>query len=48
MPGEAGRLGQEQREPVNPPVDGDVVDRNVVFSQQLFNIAVGQSVQQSP
>jgi hypothetical protein len=33
---------------VNPPVDGDVVDRNVAFGQQLFNIAVGQSVQQSP
>jgi hypothetical protein len=33
-----GRLGQQRREPVDPPVDGDVVDLDAALGEQLLDI----------
>jgi hypothetical protein len=38
-----GGLGQQRREPLNPPIDGDVVDLDPVFDQELFHVTVGQA-----
>jgi hypothetical protein len=35
-----GSLGQG-REALDPPVDGDVVDLDAAFGQQLLDVAVG-------
>jgi hypothetical protein len=37
----AGGLGQQRREPLDPPVDGDVVDLNAAFGEEFFEVAVG-------
>ena len=34
--------------PLHPLVDGDVIDRDATFGEQLFNVAVGQAVPQVP
>jgi hypothetical protein len=46
--GAAGSFGQDWREPSDPPVDADVVDLHATLSQQLFNIAIGESVTEVP
>jgi hypothetical protein len=40
VPAGAGGLCQQRREPLHPSVDGDVVDLDPAFSQQLLNVAV--------
>jgi hypothetical protein len=35
-----GGLGQQRREPMHPPVDGDVVDLDAAFGEQLLDVAV--------
>lgn len=44
VPGTAGSFGQDWREPLDPPVDSDVVDLHSAFGQQLFNIAIRESI----
>jgi len=43
-----GSLGQQGREALDPPVDGDVVDLHAAFGQQLLDVAVRQAVTQVP
>jgi len=38
VPGEPGRVGQEWREAVDPPVDRDVVDLDAALGEQLLDI----------
>jgi hypothetical protein len=42
VPARASRLGQQRREPLHPPVHGDMVDLDPALGEQLFNVAVGQ------
>ena len=37
-----GSLGQQRREPLDPPVDRDVVDLDPALGKELFDIAVGE------
>jgi hypothetical protein len=47
--GDAARGGDDRRrEPLYPPVDGDVIDLDAAFGQQFLDVAVGQSVAQIP
>lgn len=46
--GRAGRVDELGSERLHPAVDRDVVDGEAAFSEQLFNIAVGQAVAQIP
>ena len=43
MPTWPGGFGQQRREALDPPVDGDVVDRHSALSQEFFDVAVGQA-----
>jgi hypothetical protein len=38
--GEAGRVCEQGREPLHPPVDGDVIDLDPAFGQQFLDIAI--------
>src|SRR4051812_33203769 len=44
----SGRIGEEWREALHPPVDGDVIDLDPTLAEQLFDIAVGEPVPQIP
>src|SRR4029450_5548523 len=46
--GDAGGLGQQWGEPLDPAVDRDVVDLDAAFGEQFFDVAVGQAVAQVP
>ena len=48
VPGEPGRVGQQRREPLHPPVHGDVVDVDAALGQQLLDVPVGQAEPQIP
>jgi hypothetical protein len=48
MPAGTGSLGQQGREPLHPAVDGDVVDLDAPFGEQLLDVAVGQPEAQVP
>jgi hypothetical protein len=48
MPAGPGGLGQQRREAQDPAVDGDVVDLDAAFDQELFDVTVGQAVAQVP
>jgi hypothetical protein len=41
VPGEAGRIGRQRREPLHPPVNRDVIDLDAAFGQQFLDVAVG-------
>ena len=43
MPTWPGGFGQQQREALDPPVDGDVVDCHSALGQEFFDVAVGQT-----
>jgi hypothetical protein len=43
VPAGPGGLGQQRREPLHLPIDGDVVDLDPAFDQELFDITVGQA-----
>jgi hypothetical protein len=43
MPGEPGRISQQRREPLHPPVNGDVIDLDAALGQQLLHVAEGQA-----
>jgi hypothetical protein len=38
-----GSLGQQRREPLDPPVDSDVVDLDTAFGEEFLDVAVGQT-----
>jgi hypothetical protein len=38
-----GGVGQQRREALHPPVDGDVVDLDAAFGEQLLHVAVRQA-----
>jgi hypothetical protein len=42
MPSESGSVREQRREPLHPPVDGDVIDLDTALDQQFLNVAVGQ------
>jgi hypothetical protein len=35
MPAWPGGVGQQRREPLDPPINGDVVDLNAAFGEEL-------------
>jgi hypothetical protein len=43
MPTWPGGFGQQRREALDPPVNGDVVDCHSALSQEFFDVAVGQT-----
>ena len=43
MPARPGGLGEQGRELLDPPVDGDVVDFNAPFGEQFLDVAVGET-----
>jgi hypothetical protein len=42
MPAEPGSVGQQRSDPLNPPVDRDVINLNPTLDQQLLDIAIGK------
>jgi hypothetical protein len=42
MAGEPSRVGEQQREALHPPVDGDVIDPDSSLGEQFFNVVVGR------
>src|SRR6266545_4087013 len=48
MPTGSGGLGQQRREPLDPAVDGDVIDVDAAFGEQLLDVAVRQREAQVP
>jgi hypothetical protein len=48
MPAEPGGLDELGREPLDPPVDGDVINGDATLSQQLLDVPLGQAVAQVP
>ena len=38
VPGEAGGIREQGREPLHPPVDGDVIDLDTSLGKQLLDI----------
>jgi hypothetical protein len=38
MPARPGGLGQQGREPLHPPIDGDVVDLDPALGEQFLDI----------
>jgi hypothetical protein len=46
VPAWPGRVGEEWRGALNPPVDGDVIDLDATLAEELFDVAVGQPVPQ--
>jgi hypothetical protein len=43
MPARPSNLSHQWREPLHPAVDGDVVDLDAPFGEQLLDVAVGQA-----
>jgi hypothetical protein len=41
-------VGQQRREPLHPPVDGDVIDFDASLSEEFLDVAVGQAEAQVP
>jgi hypothetical protein len=48
VPAGPSGLSEQRREPLHPPVDGDVVDLNAALGKQLLEVAVGQPEAQVP
>jgi hypothetical protein len=48
VPAGLGGLGEQRREPLHPPEDGDVVDLDTAFGEQFFDVAEGQAEPQVP
>jgi hypothetical protein len=48
VPARAGGIGQQQGEPLDPPVDGDVIDLDAALGKEFFDIAIGQAVAEVP
>jgi hypothetical protein len=41
-------LGELRREPLDPPVHGDVIDLDAALGEELFDVAVGKTEPQVP
>ena len=41
-PSEPGRVGQQRREPLHPPMHGDVINLHTTLGQQFLDIAMRQ------
>ncbi|GAB3832564.1 hypothetical protein GCM10027610_024920 [Dactylosporangium cerinum] len=48
VPAEPGCVGQQRREPLHPPEDGDVVDLDTALEEEFFDVAIGQAIPQVP
>ena len=48
MSARPGRIGEEWREALHPPVDGDVIDLDPTLTEQFFDIAIRESIPQIP
>ena len=48
MPAEPRRLNELRCEPLDPPVDGYVIDGDAALGEQFLDVPVGQSVAQVP
>jgi hypothetical protein len=46
--GRTGGVGEQRGEPLNPAVDGDVIDLHATLDQELLNVAIGQVEPQIP
>jgi DNA-binding CsgD family transcriptional regulator len=44
----SGRVDQQRSEPLYPAVDGHMIDPHSALGQQLFDIAIGQSITEVP
>ena len=44
----SGGLGELRREPLDPPVDADVVDLDAAFGEEFLDVSVGQAEAQVP
>jgi hypothetical protein len=47
VPAGPGSLGQQRREPLDPAVDGDVVDLDATLDQ-FFDVAIREAVAEIP
>jgi hypothetical protein len=43
VPAGSGGLGQQRREPVHPPVDGDVVNLDTALGEEFLDVPVGEA-----
>jgi hypothetical protein len=41
VPAGPGGLGQQWREPQDPPVDADVIDLDAALGEQFLDVAIG-------
>ena len=48
MPARAGRVDQLQREPLDPPVPGDVIYVDTALGEEFLQVPAGKSVLQGP
>jgi len=48
VPAGAGRLGELRSEPMDPPVDRDVVDLDPSLGEELFDVPIGKAEPQVP
>jgi hypothetical protein len=48
VPGKPGGVDQQRCESLYPSVDGDVVNLDTAFGQQLLDVSIGQPVAQIP
>ena len=48
VPARSGRVGEEWGEALYPPVDGDVVDLDLAFAEEFFDVSIGEPVSQVP
>ena len=42
------RLRELRREPLDPPVDGHVIDLDAALGEELFHVPIGQAEPQVP
>ena len=48
VPTRPGRVDQQRREPLHPPIEGHVVDLDATLGEELFEVPVGQPVPEVP
>src|SRR5680860_399491 len=48
VPDRPGRVDQQRREPLHPPIEGHVVDLDATLGEKLFEVPVGQPVTEVP
>ena len=48
VPAGSCRIDEQRREPLHPPIDGHVINRDAALGQRLLHITVGEPVTQIP